>query len=97
MLQHFAHTRAGVASYTHFLEHVWQPLLTAAGLPYRKYHSTPHSFATWLLGGQPSRRPPHSRSEFSSRDSKISRSRRPEGGTRRWILATSRTGGLWGV
>src|SRR6266849_5427215 len=48
MLQH-PHTRGRVASYPHFLEHVWQPLLTAPGLPYRKYHSTRHSFATWLL------------------------------------------------
>ena len=32
MLQH-PHTRGRVASYPHFLEHVWQPLLTAAGLP----------------------------------------------------------------
>src|SRR5713101_4639227 len=82
MLQH-PHTRGRVAGYPHFLEHVWQPLLTAAGLPYRKYHSTRHSFATWLLEGQPSRSPPHARSEFSSRDSKISRSRRPEGGSPR--------------
>src|SRR5216683_2956314 len=48
MLQH-PHTRGRVASYPHFLEHVWQPLLTAPGLPYRKYHATRHTFATWLL------------------------------------------------
>ena len=28
---------------------MWQPLLAKAGLPYRKYHATRHSFATWLL------------------------------------------------
>jgi integrase len=33
----------------HFLENVWAPLLSKAGLPYRKYHSTRHTFATWLL------------------------------------------------
>jgi integrase len=37
------------ASYTHFLDEVWRPLLSKAGLPYRKYHSTRHTFATWLL------------------------------------------------
>src|SRR6266446_5042333 len=29
----------------------------SGGAPYRKYHSTRHSFATWLLEGQPSRSP----------------------------------------
>jgi integrase len=33
----------------YFVESVWQPLLSKAGLPYRKYHSTRHSYATWLL------------------------------------------------
>jgi integrase len=47
----FPNTRGRVASYTHFLEHVWQPLLSKAGLPYRTYHSTRHSYATWLLEG----------------------------------------------
>ena len=32
-----------------FLEHVWRPLLAKAGLPYRKYHATRHTYATWLL------------------------------------------------
>jgi integrase len=42
--------RAGrIVGYTAFLEHVWQPLLLKAGLPYRKYHATRHTFATWLL------------------------------------------------
>ena len=45
----FPNTRGRVVSYTHFLEHAWQPLLAKAGLPYRKYHSTRHSYATWLL------------------------------------------------
>jgi integrase len=39
----------GVAKYAHFLERVWQPLLSKAGLPYRPYHSTRHTYATWLL------------------------------------------------
>jgi integrase len=39
----------GIIGYPQFLEHVWQPLLAKAGLPYRKYHSTRHTFATWLL------------------------------------------------
>lgn len=33
----------------HFIESVWQPVLSKAGLPYRKYHATRHSYATWLL------------------------------------------------
>ena len=32
-----------------FLENVWQPLLSKSGLPYRKYHATRHTYATWLL------------------------------------------------
>jgi integrase len=28
---------------------IWQPLLSKAGLPYRKYHATRHSYATWML------------------------------------------------
>ena len=31
------------------LGNVWQPLLAKAGLPYRKYHATRHTYATWLL------------------------------------------------
>ncbi len=45
----FPNTLGRVASYTHFLEHAWQPLLAKAGLAYRPYHSTRHTFATWLL------------------------------------------------
>jgi integrase len=33
----------------HFIESVWQPLVSKAGLSYRKYHATRHSYATWLL------------------------------------------------
>ena len=43
-------TAAGrIVRYSHFLEGVWQPLLSKAGLPYRKYHATRHTYATWLL------------------------------------------------
>ena len=45
----FPNTLGRVPRYTHFLEHVWQPLLSKAGLPYRKYHTTRHSYARWLL------------------------------------------------
>lgn len=45
----FPTTQGRLLRYTHFLESIWQPLLAKAGLPYRKYHSTRHTFATWLL------------------------------------------------
>ena len=32
-----------------FSEHVWQPLLAATKLPYRKPHAMRHSYATWFL------------------------------------------------
>jgi len=35
--------------YPTFLVNVWQPLLAKAGLTYRSYHATRHTFATWLL------------------------------------------------
>jgi len=38
-----------IVRYSYFLEDIWQPLLAKAGLPYRKYHSTRHTYATWLL------------------------------------------------
>lgn len=38
-----------IVRHGHFVEQVWQPLLAKAGLPYRKYHATRHSYATWLL------------------------------------------------
>ncbi len=47
----FPNTKGRVASYKHFVEDVWQPLLRKAGLPYRKYHSVRHSYATWMLEG----------------------------------------------
>lgn len=45
----FPTTHGNIARYSWFLESVWQPLIAKAGLPYRKYHSTRHTFATWLL------------------------------------------------
>jgi integrase len=43
-------TPAGrIMRHGHFVESVWQPLLAKSGLPYRKYHATRHSFATWML------------------------------------------------
>ncbi len=35
--------------YSAFIEDIWQLLLAKAGLTYRKYHATRHTFATWLL------------------------------------------------
>ena len=32
-----------------FLMKIWRPLLVKAKLLYRRYHSTRHTFATWLL------------------------------------------------
>src|SRR5437899_10054736 len=45
----FPNTVGGVTRYGAFHELVWQPLLRAAGLPYRKPHAMRHSYATWLL------------------------------------------------
>ncbi len=45
----FATAAGRVVSHSQFFEQVWQPLLTKAGLPYRRYHATRHTFATWLL------------------------------------------------
>jgi integrase len=43
-------TSAGrIMRHGHFLESVWQPLLAKAGTPYRKYHATRHTYATWML------------------------------------------------
>lgn len=47
----FPNQAGRVMQYSSFLEDVWQPLLAKAGLPYRKYHATRHTFATWLLEG----------------------------------------------
>jgi integrase len=45
----FPNTVGRITHYGQFIELVWQPLLSKAGLPYRKYHATRHTFATWLL------------------------------------------------
>jgi integrase len=45
----FPTTHGQVVRYPYFLEHLWRPLLAKAGLPYRRYHSTRHTYATWLL------------------------------------------------
>jgi integrase len=45
----FPNKAGRIMQYSSFIEDVWQPLLAKAGLPYRKYHSTRHTFATWLL------------------------------------------------
>src|SRR5438093_10515922 len=45
----FPNTVGGVTRYGAFHELLWQPLLRAAGLPYRKPHAVRHSYATWLL------------------------------------------------
>jgi integrase len=45
----FPNTVGRLVDYPAFLVYVWKPLLAKAGLTYRKYHSTRHTFATWLL------------------------------------------------
>jgi integrase len=45
----FPTTSSNLVRYPFFLEKVWKPLLKRARLPYRPYHSTRHTFATWLL------------------------------------------------
>jgi integrase len=45
----FPNKAGRVMQYSTFIEDVWQPLIAKAGLPYRKYHATRHTFATWLL------------------------------------------------
>ena len=45
----FPTTTGRIIRHGHFLEAVWARLLAKAGLPYRKYHSTRHTYATWLL------------------------------------------------
>jgi integrase len=47
----FPTSSGNLVRYPFFLEKVWQPLLSQAKLPYRPYHSTRHTFATWLLEG----------------------------------------------
>src|SRR5438477_195329 len=45
----FPNTVGRVTRYGAFLELVWQPLLLAAKVPYRKPHAMRHSYATWML------------------------------------------------
>lgn len=45
----FPNKAGRVMQYSTFIEDVWQPLIAKAGLAYRKYHATRHTFATWLL------------------------------------------------
>ena len=45
----FPTAQGRITRYPAFLENVWEPLLAKAGLPYRRYHATRHTFATWLL------------------------------------------------
>jgi integrase len=45
----FPNKAGHIMQHSTFIEDVWQPLLVKAGLPYRKYHATRHTFATWLL------------------------------------------------
>ena len=45
----FPTSSGNLVRYPFFLEKVWKPLLSRAKLPYRPYHSTRHTFATWLL------------------------------------------------
>lgn len=47
----FPNRRGNVGRHSTVLEHVWQPLLLKAGLPYRKIHAMRHTFATWALEG----------------------------------------------
>ena len=45
----FPNTEGRITRYGAFLELVWQSLLAAAKLPYRKPHAMRHSYATWML------------------------------------------------
>jgi integrase len=45
----FPNSVGRITRYGTFLELVWQPLLAAAKLPYRKPHAMRHSYATWML------------------------------------------------
>ena len=47
----FPNSRGRIGRHSTFLQHVWQPLLKSAGLPYRKIHAMRHTFATWALEG----------------------------------------------
>jgi integrase len=45
----FPNPEGRLLAYMTFMKHVWRPVLRRAGLVYRKYHATRHSFATWML------------------------------------------------
>ena len=45
----FPNTVGRITRYGAFLELVWQPLMEATQLPYRKPHAMRHSYATWML------------------------------------------------
>ena len=45
----FPNKGGGLVMHSHFSHRVWRPLLKKAGLPYRKFHATRHSYATTLL------------------------------------------------
>ncbi len=47
--QQFPNSVGRITRYGTFLEHVWQPLVKLAKLPYRKPHAMRHSYATWML------------------------------------------------
>lgn len=51
----FPGQRGTIQRHSTFLQHVWQTLLKAAKLPYRKPHALRHTFATWALEGDPAR------------------------------------------
>jgi hypothetical protein len=45
----FPTTYGNPLHYPYFLARIWRPLLGKAGVPYRRYHATRHTYATWLL------------------------------------------------
>jgi integrase len=49
----FPNTVGRITHYGQFLENVRQPVVSKAGLPYRKHHATRHTYATWLLSDGP--------------------------------------------
>jgi len=48
----FPNVNGRVVQYMNFTRGVWKPLLKKAGLACRKYHSTRHSYASWMLDGR---------------------------------------------
>jgi hypothetical protein len=45
----FPNTFGRIPRFCTFVTKFWRPLLTLARLPYRSFHSTRHSYATWML------------------------------------------------